>query len=137
MPVTAPSPARAPGRALAAFACALLAALGGQALAQGQDSASSSSAPGGSQAGVVEIGAGATTAAVTTGSSGPRPAGGGASKPEPLPLSFSLTPPQRPFLGPGMLPIAANPAKRCELIGHAAARQRCESPNPATTGAAR
>ncbi len=114
----------------------LLALAPATAFAQGQDSASSSAAPSGNQTGSVDIGAGASSAATSTGSSGPAGAGG-ARTPQPLRASFSLKPPEVRFWGPGLLPIATNPAKRCDVIQHETARRRCESPDPVSFGAAR
>jgi hypothetical protein len=71
----------------------------------------------------VQIGAG-STAAVTTGSSGPssdqNPTLPGSAAP------FSITPPGDGFGRPGMLPIAAPGQARCDLIRDDNARRRCE-----------
>lgn len=94
------------------------------AVAQGNESSSTASQAEGPQQGdAVEIGAG-STAAVTTGSSGPD----SSSNPTVPPVagSFSIRPPQDEFAGPGMLPIRAPQKLRCDLIDEANARQRCQ-----------
>ena len=91
--------------------------------AQGNDAttaASQSESP--AERGEVQIGAG-STAAVTTGSSGPskssNPSLPGGTAP------FSITPPQDSFHGPGMLPVREPAQLRCDLIEDGNARKRC------------
>lgn len=72
--------------------------------------------------GEVQIGAG-STAAVTTGSSGPSKSSNPALPGNAAP--FSITPPQDSFHGPGMLPLHAPAQLRCDLIEDGNARKRC------------
>ena len=55
-----------------------------------------------------------------------RSAAGGRKGIQPLPVTFPIRPPADPLYGPAMLPIAL-PQMRCELIGDAAARRRCQA----------
>ncbi|WP_414476029.1 hypothetical protein [Microvirga sp. M2] len=96
-------------------------AAAGPAVAQ---TAEGSQSQGTQQGDVVQNGAG-TKGDVTPGSSGPQPDGTGETI-QPLPVMFPIKPPADPFYGPGMLPIAPGPM-RCEIIGPAAPRQRCEA----------
>lgn len=82
----------------------------------------------------VAIGAG-STAAVTTGSSGPQ-----SSPDSALPSGagpFDLLPRNRSFFGPGMLPIRAPAQLRCGLIEDGSARARCETRAKAMSKAGR
>jgi hypothetical protein len=106
----------------------------GPARSQGNDAttpgAQSESA---AERGEVQIGAG-STAAVTTGSSGPS----GAKNPT-VPggaAPFDITPQQDAFLGPRMLPITPPKALRCDLIADANAQRRCRGVTRETAGGA-
>lgn len=123
-----PRRARRGRRCIAATALLCAAGLGAPATvhAQGNETTTTSAgAESPTEAGSVEIGAG-STAAVTTGSSGPESAAN--PRLAPLPAPFDIVPPRHPFLGPGMLPIAAPALRRCDLVADAAARRRCEAP---------
>jgi hypothetical protein len=78
---------------------------------------------GSQQRDLVQVGAG-TKGDVTPGSSGPQPEPGEAI--QPLPVTFTIMPPADPFYGPAMLPIVPR-QMRCEVIGDAAPRRRCET----------
>ena len=107
------------------LALVLLSLLAGPALGQGNASPGTASQSESSEAhGEVQIGAG-STAAATTGSSGPS----GAQNPTVpgSPAPFSITPRRDAFDTPGMLPIAAPRQIRCDLIGDGNARGRCEA----------
>jgi hypothetical protein len=73
--------------------------------------------------GTVQVGAG-TKGDVTPGASGPQTSAGEGV--EPASITFDIRPPVDPFYGPGSLAIEPPQALRCEVIGHPAARQRCE-----------
>ena len=99
-------------------------AAAGLAFAQGADTATVGAQSQGTQQGdSVQVGAG-SKGDVTPGSSGPQAEGGEGI--QPLPVTFPIKPPADPFYGPAMLPIAPG-QMRCELIGHATPRQRCEA----------
>jgi hypothetical protein len=72
----------------------------------------------------VQAGAG-SKGDVTTGSSGP--SSGGSEKVTPLATTFEIRPASHPLFGPEPLALQEPRQLRCEVIGHAAARQRCEA----------
>ncbi len=96
------------------------------ALAQGNDSSSSTAAASGGNSGRVEAGAGATSAAATIGSSGPASPASASQPPTPLPPGFAIRPQVDPFWGPAALAIALDRPLRCELVADANARRHCE-----------
>jgi hypothetical protein len=108
--------------------------LSGPVWAQGNESTTSGAqSESAAERGEVQIGAG-STAAVTTGSSGPS----GAKNPT-VPGSaapFDIIPPQDAFLGPGMLPIGPPKALRCDLIADANAQRRCRTVTQGPAGGA-
>ena len=107
--------------------------LSGSAWSQGNVSTTSGAqSESAAERGEVQIGAG-STAAVTTGSSGPS----GAKNPT-VPGSaapFDIIPPQNAFLGPSMLPIRPPKALRCDLIADANAQHRCRATTRTDGGA--
>jgi hypothetical protein len=103
----------------------------GPAFAQTSSGAQSQ---GNQQGDSVQVGAG-TKGDVTPGSSGPQLEEHGEPI-QPLPATFPVKPAADPFYGPAMLPVVPR-QMRCEVIGDAAARQRCEAnaqrQNPGTS----
>lgn len=112
-------------RAQLALRLAFLVLLPAGAAAQGNTTTGTGSAsesrPG---AGAVQIGAG-STAAVTTGSSGPESDSNPAR--EPRPPAFRIRPQGRSLFGPAALETQAPQALRCGVISDDAARRRCET----------
>ena len=104
-------------------AVGLVTSLAGAGPASAQ-TAEGSQSQGTQQGDAVQIGAG-TKGDVTPGSSGPQ-LQEAAEALRPFPLGFSIRPPVDPFYGPAMLPIARGKL-RCELIGPAAPKRRCEA----------
>lgn len=118
------------GRVLACAVLCLGPSWTAPAHAQGNESTTSTAAAESpEEAGAVQIGAG-STAAVTTGSSGPE----SAANPTVTPLDppFDIAPPRHAFLGPGMLPVAAPGRPRCGVIVDDTARRMCEARASAT-----
>lgn len=107
----------------------------GSLRAQGNENVTAASpTPEASAAREVQIGAG-STAAVTTGSSGPQSSSDSAHPSGAAP--FELLPRNRSFFGPGMLPIRAPSQLRCGLIEDRIAQARCESRAKAMSKAGR
>ena len=79
----------------------------------------------------VQAGAG-TKGDVTPGASGPQSDAGEAV--EPAPVTFEIRPPVDLFYGPRSLAIEPPQARRCEVIGHPATREKCEQQGSANGG---
>lgn len=99
--------------------------------AQGSDTPSTGAQSRGQQSGTVQAGAG-SKGDVTPGTSGPQ--GSAGETIEPAPAAFDVRPPVDAFYGPRSLPIVIPKARRCELIGHPATRQKCEQATTVSGG---